>query len=217
VLAVLLVALARAPVPFHRLGGTTRPAADLVAVSGVPVDPAAGVLLVTIVTSEPMTVSGALGAWLRHSPDVQHDTDPVSARTFDAANRTLMARAGSTATRVALAHLGLTRDAVRVEVTPHGLGGPSAGLAMALEVVDLLTPGDLMHGHRVAVSGGLEEDGRLDPVGGIRYKARAAARAGADVMLVPPGLATEAARYAGPVRIVAVASFEDALAALEAM
>lgn len=88
---------------------------------------------------------------------------------------------------------------------------------MALELVDLVSPGDLTRGHRVAVSGALAPDGRVEAVGGMRFKVAAARRSGADVMLVPETQARDAAAYAGGVRIVAVTSFADALAALESL
>jgi PDZ domain-containing protein len=217
VLTVFTFFAARVPLPYHRLGGTTRPAAGLVSVTGTPVDPSAGTILVTIVTSEPVTLAGLMGARLGHGDDVQPDPDDGSATSARWANRQLMDEAGTTATAVALRHLAVAPDAVRVAVTPHGLGGPSAGLAMALELVDLLTPGDLTGGHVVAVSGALAPDGRVGTIGGIRYKAAAARRAGADVLLVPPAVAAEAAVYAGRMRVIPVSSFADALAALRAL
>jgi PDZ domain-containing protein len=215
--AVLSAFAGRAPLPYHRLGGTTRSAAELVSITGSTVDPTAGTILVTIVTSEPVTVASAVGAWLGRSGDVQPDPDSTSAANFRWTNRHLMTQAGAIATTVALRHLGIAPGVMHVAVTPHGLGGPSAGLAMALELVDRLTAGDLTGGHVVAVSGALEPDGRVDPVGGIRYKAAAARRAGADVLLVPAAVAPEASMYAGGVRVIPVISFEEALAALQSL
>ncbi|MEY2474935.1 MAG: Lon-like protease [Actinomycetota bacterium] len=213
----LVIAAARAPLSYHRLGGSTRPAAELVSVRGVPVDPAAGSILVTVVTAEPVTLAGMLSAWFGGSNDVRHDPDDITATTAQWTARQLMDTAGATATEVALRHVGVDAGTVRVSVTPHGLGGPSAGLAMALELVDLLSPGDLTGGHRVAVSGALAPDGRVEAVGGIRFKAAAARRAGAEVLLVPVGAAREASLYAVGVRVVSVASFADALATLAAL
>jgi PDZ domain-containing protein len=88
---------------------------------------------------------------------------------------------------------------------------------MALELVDLLSPGDLTAGHRVAVSGALAADGRVEPVGGIPYKTAAARMAGADVMLVPPSATVTASTYAGSMRVIPVATFVDALDALAAL
>jgi predicted S18 family serine protease len=69
----------------------------------------------------------------------------------------------------------------------------------------------------VAVSGALAPDGRVEAVGGIRYKAAAARRAGADVLIVPSTQARHAATYAGGVRVVAVSSFADALSVLASL
>jgi PDZ domain-containing secreted protein len=215
--ASLAVLVARAPLPYHRLGGDTRPARELVSVAGAPLDPSAGTILVTVVTADPVTVAGMVRGWFGRSGDLERD--PTGTVAVDArwTARRLMATAGVTARTVALRHLGLEHASLRVTVTPHGLGGPSAGLAMALELVDLLSPGDLTNGHRVAVSGALMPDGRVDTVGGIAYKAAAARRAGADVLLVPPTVAATAAQYAGSMRVVPVATFADALGALAAL
>ena len=216
-LGVLVAAAARAPSSYHRLGGGTRPASELVSVTGVPTNPTAGTILVTVVTSEPASFAGVVGAWLGSTNDVQRDLDRTAAVTVEWTNRELMKTAGTNATALALRRLGVDPATVQVSVTPHGLGGPSAGLAMALELVDLLSPGDLTNGHRVAVSGALGADGRVEPVGGIRFKAAAARDAGADVLLVPVGLARIAQAHAGGVRVIAVASLSEAIAVLTAL
>jgi PDZ domain-containing protein len=216
-IVVFAVAAARAPVPYHRLGGGTRRASELVSVTGAPVDPSAGTILVAVVTAERVTVADLVGGWFATSDDLQRDPSSTDAVTARWTSRRLMADAGVTARTVALRHLGLEPGSLRVAVTPHGLGGPSAGLAMALELVDLLSPGDLTRGHRVAISGALSADGRVEAVGGIRYKAAAARQARADVLLVPPSAAPTATIYAGSVRVVPVATFAEALAALAAL
>ena len=47
---------------------------------------------------------------------------------------------------------------VDVEIDPGNVGGPSAGLAFALDVLEELGR-DVDHGHRVAVTGEIELDG----------------------------------------------------------
>ena len=94
------------------------------------------------------------------------------------------------------------------------LGGPSAGLAFALEVVDATTPGDLTNGLTVAATGSLDAYGRVGPVGGIRYKTVAAERAGADLFLVPSANAGEAWTASTTIRVVPVDSLSEALALL---
>lgn len=103
---------------------------------------------------------------------------------------------------------------LKVEIDLGGVGGPSAGLAFALDVMEELR-GNVDRGLRVAATGELELDGGVSPVGGIKQKVIGARRSGADVFLVPAGdNAKEARRYAGDLRVIAVESFRQALRAL---
>ena len=52
---------------------------------------------------------------------------------------------------------------VNVEIDAGDVGGPSAGLAFALAILDRLTPGQLTGGARVAVTGTMELDGTKAP------------------------------------------------------
>jgi PDZ domain-containing protein len=103
-----------------------------------------------------------------------------------------------------------------VGIDSGAVGGPSAGLAFTLAILDVLTEGDLTGGRRVAVTGTMREDGTVGEVGGVVQKAAAAADAGAEVMLVPPGELADAEANAHGMEIVAVATLEDALEALVA-
>ena len=95
------------------------------------------------------------------------------------------------------------------------VGGPSAGLAFALELLELRGR-DVDHGYRVAATGELEPDGSVVRVGGIEQKTIGARRTHIDVFLVPVdgGNAAEARRYAHGLKIVPVKSFQQALRAL---
>jgi PDZ domain-containing protein len=94
------------------------------------------------------------------------------------------------------------------------VGGPSAGLAFALDVAEELGH-DIDHGHKVAATGEMCIDGSAVPVGGLKQKTIGAKQAGADVFLVPAGEnAQEARRYAGDMRVIPVHSFRQALRAL---
>src|ERR671911_18858 len=53
-----------------------------------------------------------------------------------------------------------------VEIDTGDVGGPSAGLAFTLAIIDDLTPGDLTGGAKVAVTGTIAGDGSVGPVGG---------------------------------------------------
>lgn len=103
---------------------------------------------------------------------------------------------------------------VKVQIDAGNVGGPSAGLAFALEVMEELGR-DVDHGYRVAATGALELDGAVTPIGGVKQKTFGVRNAHADVFLVPAGdNAREARRYAHGLRIIAVKSFPQALRAL---
>ncbi len=94
------------------------------------------------------------------------------------------------------------------------VGGPSAGLAFALDVAEELGH-DVDHGHKIAATGELSLDGSVGAVGGIKQKTIGAKKAGAEIFVVPAGdNAAEARRYAGGLRILPVNSFRQALRAL---
>jgi PDZ domain-containing protein len=103
---------------------------------------------------------------------------------------------------------------VNVKIDLGQVGGPSAGLPFALDVLQELGT-DVDHGLRVVATGEIELDGSVGPIGGVKQKTYGARRAGADVFLVPAGdNAAEARRYAGNLRIIPVKSFQQALSAL---
>jgi Lon-like protease len=93
-------------------------------------------------------------------------------------------------------------------------GGPSAGLAFTLTLLDELTPGELTGGKRVAATGAIDVYGNVLPVGGVRQKAVTVREAGADLFLVPADLVDEALRGAGDVRVVGVNTLDEALTVL---
>jgi PDZ domain-containing protein len=107
---------------------------------------------------------------------------------------------------------------VTVTITPRGLGrGPSAGLAFTLEVYDALSGHRLANGRKVAVTGTIDLAGRVGPIGGVRQKVLGAVRRHADLVLVPDANAADARAAAhGRVKVVAVTTFREALAALGA-
>lgn len=104
---------------------------------------------------------------------------------------------------------------VEVSIDTGLVGGPSAGLAFTLALIDELSPGELTGGRRVAVTGTIDNQGTIGLVGGVAQKTVTARRAGADAFLVPPEEAKEARTHAGRMRVIAVRTLEEALAALE--
>ena len=106
-----------------------------------------------------------------------------------------------------------------VDISTDSIGGPSAGLAFTLALLDELTPGDLMGTTSVAATGTIAEDGVVGAIGALRQKAVAVKRSGAKVFLVPKSQTDEeiaSARDAvgGAVEIVPVGTLDEALDAL---
>jgi len=102
-----------------------------------------------------------------------------------------------------------------VDIESGPVIGPSAGLAFALAVVDLLTPGSLTGDDVVAVTGRILPDGTVARVGGVPQKVAAAAGAGARVFVVPAADVEVARERAGDdLEVIGVESFEEALVAL---
>lgn len=95
------------------------------------------------------------------------------------------------------------------------VGGPSAGLMLALTVYDLVEEGDLTGGRAVAGTGTITADGRVGLISGVPQKVRGAVIAGADVFLVPTELEQQA-REAAPddLTVVGIDTFDEALQAL---
>jgi PDZ domain-containing protein len=103
---------------------------------------------------------------------------------------------------------------IRITIDAGGVGGPSAGLAWALDILQELGR-NVAHGQKVAATGELALDGTVGPIGGVKQKTLGAREAGVDVFLVPAGEnAREARRYADGLRIIPVKKFPQALRAL---
>ena len=99
-----------------------------------------------------------------------------------------------------------------IDIKTGNVGGPSAGLMMALNVYNNLIPNDITNSLIIAGTGTIEIDGSVGPVGGIRQKVIAAKRAGSELILVPTANYEEASPLStDDTAIVAVDSFEEAL------
>jgi PDZ domain-containing protein len=103
---------------------------------------------------------------------------------------------------------------IPIRIDAGNVGGPSAGLAFALEVMEKAGR-DVVHGHKIAATGEIFSDGSVGPIGGIKQKTIGARNAGVDAFLVPAGEnARDARKYADGLRIIPVESFPQALRAL---
>ena len=198
----------------------------------IPSRPAAGSLeagdVLTSVDGQELADASDLGEIVRASPPgTEFAIEFV--RGGDSRTANVTSEAGPDGTPVIGVYVAGAYDfPVDVEIDTATIGGPSAGLAMTLTVLDELTPGDLTGGRDVAVTGTIEEDGSVGEIGGIVQKAVAARRAGADLLIVPActteeirdrcehDLARARERAGRDVPVYAVASLDEALAVLSA-
>lgn len=102
-----------------------------------------------------------------------------------------------------------------VTLSDTDIGGPSAGLMVALTVYDLVSAEDLTRGRRIAGTGTIRRGGEVGPIGGIQEKVVAAAESGVDVLLVPAAQAAEVRAVAPEgLRVIPVATLSEAITAL---
>lgn len=109
-----------------------------------------------------------------------------------------------------------------VEIKTAAIGGPSAGLAFTLAILDELTPGELLGQTKVAVTGTINDDGTVGAIGALQQKAVAVKRAGAKVFLVPASQSDDEIKEAQDavgegLKIVRVATLDEALLVLSEM
>ena len=106
----------------------------------------------------------------------------------------------------------------KVDLESERIGGPSAGLAFTLEVLDVLTEGELTGGHVVAATGTIELDGTVGEVGGVAQKTVAVKESGAELFLVPTAELKDARKFAGKgLRVEPVRNLRDALRILASL
>jgi Lon-like protease len=107
---------------------------------------------------------------------------------------------------------------VTIGIDPNVIGGPSAGTALALGIIDKLTPGGLTGGRTIAGTGTVSRTGKVGPIGGIQQKIAAAVHAGATVFFAPSSECADA-KAAAPssLTLVRVSTLSGAVAALEAI
>ena len=72
-----------------------------------------------------------------------------------------------------------------VSIDTAAVGGPSAGAAFTLALIDELTEGDLTGGRDIAVTGTIRLDGSIGPIGGLEQKVNAVHQHGVEVFLIP--------------------------------
>jgi len=127
-----------------------------------------------------MTLQGALmkgegKVYVSTTPKIGIELQEAAETAFKAAQRF---------TGVDASKLDLLLSVIGTE-SIYVVDGPSAGAAVAVLASSLLLNKPIRSD--VMITGTIDEYGKVGQVGGIMYKAEAAAKAGAKVFLVPPG------------------------------
>jgi PDZ domain-containing protein len=105
-----------------------------------------------------------------------------------------------------------------VELQTGEVGGPSAGLAFTLSLIDQLTPGGILHGHKIATTGTIDLQGNIGAVGGVAQKTVAVRRAGAQVFIVPRSEYRQAKAMAGSkLRVEPADNLDQALRIIQSL
>jgi Lon-like protease len=121
------------------------------------------------------------------------------------------------------AYLGIQPEAqqdwhfpVKVTVHTQDIGGPSAGLAMTLGIIDKLSSGRLTGNRIVAATGTIDQHGNVGDVGGVAEKTIAVEQAGATVFFVPSvELKTAESKASPQLHVYAVNNLDQVLRILK--
>jgi Lon-like protease len=107
---------------------------------------------------------------------------------------------------------------VHIGIDPDVIGGPSAGTALALGIIDKLTSDSLTGGKIIAGTGTVDGFGVVGPIGGIQQKIAAAAKAGATAFFAPASECADA-RAAAPrsLTLIKVSTLGGAVRALQTL
>jgi PDZ domain-containing protein len=105
-----------------------------------------------------------------------------------------------------------------ITINTANIGGPSAGLAMTLGLINTLSTGDLTGGRKIAATGTIDPAGNVGDVGGVPQKTLAVEQAGATVFFVPsPELAAARSKASPSLHVYAANTLEQVLSVLKAL
>lgn len=105
-------------------------------------------------------------------------------------------------------------DDKNIKVSLKNTGGPSGGLIFSLGIIELLTPGDLLQGRKVAGTGTITSDGVVGPIGGVVEKIIGAKKAGASLLLISRENCQELPKKVEGIQVVAVGTLDEAISYL---
>ncbi len=195
----------------------------------IPGSPAQGVLTIgdtiTAIDGEPITTTGDISRFMGDAEVGDTITMTVDRLGIDHdmdVDLTLGARSEAEPDAPFLGIYMETRPHYRfpfdVGFDTGDIGGPSAGLALTLSLIDKLSPEPIAGGRTIAVTGSIRPDGSVGPIGGIHQKVVAVIDAGGKYFVVPEANAAEARDAAdGKVEIISVETLADTLEQLRAL
>jgi PDZ domain-containing protein len=197
--------------------GTSRPGALIEAV--VPDTPADGKLfpgdVIASIDGSPVKDPEELGRLIVAGGAGHPLHLTVNGRPGGAVHVTVTPRYDARAKRAIMGVTSVPNFPFPLTISSGSIGGPSAGLMWTLGLTDLLTPGDLTGGRKIAGTGAIDASGKVYPIGGVQEKVVAARRAGAGLFFVPRENAADARSVADGMTIVEVNTVQDAVQYLE--
>lgn len=123
---------------------------------------------------------------------------------------------GSTTPTIGISVVDSFTKPFAIDINLADVGGPSAGTAFALGIIDKLTDGNLTGGRTIAVTGTIDADGNVGAIGGVIQKMAGARSAGATVFLVPKSNCAEAlAAVPHGLRLVPITTLTSAVDVLK--
>lgn len=124
--------------------------------------------------------------------------------------------AGATGPTIGISVVDSFTKPFAIDINLADVGGPSAGTAFALGIVDKLTDGKLTGGRTIAVTGTIDADGQVGAIGGVIQKMAGARRAGVTYFLLPKANCAEAlTAVPHGLRLVPLSTLSSAVAALK--
>lgn len=105
-----------------------------------------------------------------------------------------------------------------ITINTNYIGGPSAGLAMTLSLIDKLSAGSLTGGKAIAVTGTMDLAGNVGDVGGVAEKVVAVSATKAQYFIVPKSEVAAARSNARPgLKIIGVSTLSEVLRILHSL
>lgn len=139
-------------------------------------------------------------------------------QTFDVPVTLQPPRAGGSSPSIGISVADSFAKPFEIDIQLNNVGGPSAGLAFTLGIIDKLTDGNLTGGLTIASTGTIDADGKVGEIGGVQQKEAAVKANGAVAFLVPAGNCAEALKEKPKgLKLVKVSTLTDAVDAVKTL